>query len=296
MRLRPLELSLACAAAMMAPTALAQTMSDARFEQRLKALLDTNEIERFHNVYGYQQDKSLFFENIELFADKGSVGIFQNAEYREKAGLERLWYGHWAHLSHYAFVPVDGLLNDHIMFQPVVTLAPDGQTATLRGRGRGYITSYQETLKGQGTKGFDDHFVDASGKQASTGHLALIQDYIYENRFVKEGGAWKLQRWNICIYATGTYGRGYADMPVAGTMGNPDDAKPGARRRLDLEEGQPERSQDLFPENAMGPDRVLTPEESGCFVAKNQIMSRSSVVPFSFVNPVNGRPVRWVNR
>jgi len=266
-------------------------------ERRIKALLDGNEIERLYSIYGYQQDKSLFVENIDLFADKGAAAVFQNAEYRGKDGLARFWFGHWAHLTHNAFVPVDGLMNDHLLFQPVVTVSPDGNSARLRGHGRGYITSYQGKIReGQSTDGFTDKVVNADGVQQSAGPLGLVQDYIYEHRFVKEDGAWKLQRWTLCIYTTGKYGRGYADLPIPGTMGNGADARHGDRRAIDMENERPERPHTLYPENPVGPDKVLSSEETGCFIAKNQVMARSAVVPFSFVNPVTGKAVTWRNR
>lgn len=279
-------------------SALAQSISAPRTtESRIKALLDTNELERFYSIYGYQQDKSLYFENIELFVERGAAAVFQNAEYRGKDGLARFWFGHWGHLTHGAYAPVDGLMNDHLLFQPIVTLSPDGQTARLRGHGRGYITSYQGQIRvGQNTESFTDKVVDEDGVQRSAGPLALVQDYIYEHSFAKEDGAWKLRRWTLCIYATGKYGRGYADLPIPGTMGNDTNAKHGDRRAMDMESERPERPQALFPDNPTGPDHVLSAAETGCFVAKNQVMARSAVVPFSFVNPVTGRQVTWSNR
>ena len=291
----PLAIALMSAGAAQAQD-IRQDASEEQFEQRIKRALDVNEIQRFYSIYGYQQDKSLFFENIQLFTDSGASAVFQNAEYREKAGLERFWYGHWAHLTHHAFMPVDGLMNDHWLFQPVVTLSEDGQSARLRGHGRGYITSYQGQIRaGSSSESFTDKFVDESGQQQSLGPLALVQDYIYEHVFVKEDDAWKIKRWTICIYATGKYGRGYADIPVPGFMGNSPDAKPGERAQYDLV-NQPERPQVLYPENPTGPDRVLSAEETGCFVAKNQVMAYATVVPFSFDNPVTGKPVTWENR
>jgi hypothetical protein len=45
-----------------------------------------------------------------------------------------------------------------------------------------------------------------------------------------------------------------------------------------------------------GPDRVETPEEYGCFFAKNQTMVHSVVLPFHFPNPVTGQMVTWENK
>jgi hypothetical protein len=288
--------SLALAAAVL-PVAWSATAhaEEKPVEERIKALLDINELERFHSVYGYQQDKSLFNENVDLFVEKGSSTIFQNALYKDKTGIRRMWLGNWGRLTYDAYMMIDGLMNDHLMFQPVFTLSEDRQSAKMRARGRGYITTFDGDI-GKRTIAFGDHYVKEDGTREATGNLSLVQDYIYENTFVKDNGTWKLKDWNICIYATSSYSRGYADLPIPGKMGNGPDVKPGERRHVDLEEGKPENPQELFPGNPNGPDQVLTPEDTGCYVAKNQIMSRSAVVPFHYPNPVTGQPVVWENR
>src|SRR5690606_21368073 len=61
----------------------------------------------------------------------------------------------------------DGVLNDHVQLQPVVTVAPDGLTAKARSRELGMTGVYES--HGEWSEG------------------------IYENTFVKEDGVWKFK-------------------------------------------------------------------------------------------------------
>ncbi len=282
-----------------ASAALAQ--SDARFErlvERAQRVADVIEIERLKSVYGYQQDKSLFSEQVDLFANEGAYAIFQNGKFREHEGLRRLWYGHWARLTAGTLMHLDGFLNDHFIVQPVITVAPDGKSAKARFRARDYVFNYTAPFphppQHKTAADAQDHYTE-DGKIKGAGPLNLIQDLIYENEYVREDGLWKMKGLTICIYANGTYGRGYADLPIPGQMGNPPDAKPGDRYTIDLTDTQPERSKELFPGNPVGPDEVISAEDLGCYIAKSHTMSRSAVYPFHYVNPVTQQPVLWKN-
>jgi hypothetical protein len=266
--------------------------------QRAQRVADVIEIERLKSVYGYQQDKSLFSEQVDLFAKEGAYAIFQNGKYREHDGLRRLWYGHWSRLTADTLMHLDGFLNDHFIVQPVITVAPDGKSAKARFRARDYVFNYTAPfpLPPQHKTAADaqDHYTE-DGKIKGAGPLNLIQDLIYENEYVREDGVWKMKGLTICIYANGTYGRGYADLPVPGQMGNPPWAKPGDRYTIDLTDTQPERSKELFPGNPVGPNEVISKEDLGCYIAKSHVMSRSAVYPFHYVNPVTQQPVLWKN-
>lgn len=265
--------------------------------QRAQRLSDIDQIERLHYIYGYQQDKMLWSEQVDLFAEHGASAIFQNAQYRDKTGVRRLWYGHWSRLTQGTLMQVDGVLNDHFQAQPVISLSGDGMSAQGRFRARDYVFNYAAPiLSGQSSGlGLGDQFV--TGQQVrQAGLLALLQDVLYENTFVKEDGIWKIKTFNLCIYASAPYERGYSDRPIPGWMGAGPDAKHGDRRQLDLEEGLPEGASDLFPANPTGPDAVFSASQSGCFIAKDQVMSRSAVFPFHYANPVTGGSVSWRNQ
>lgn len=242
-------------------------------EYRAGVIQDMEDVERFHYIYAYQQDKLLLGEQVDLFADHGSEVHFQNQVYLGKAGARRLWVGHWGPMTKNALMPIYGVLNDHFESQPVIDISPDRQSAMARFRA-------------------DDYDFTSGSTSRSSMHTQEVE---YENKYVKVGGKWEFKIWNLCIYADGSYGRGYADMPIPGQMGNAPDAAPGQVEKNELSEGTPENSNQLFPANATGPDRLETPEESGCFVAKDQTMVHSMVFPFHYPNPVTGKYVTWKN-
>jgi hypothetical protein len=279
------------------PEATGTASSLPELGRRAQRLSDIDQIERLHYIYGYQQDKMLWSEQVDLFAEHDASAIFQNAQYRDKTGVRRLWYGHWSRLTQGTLMQIDGVLNDHFQAQPVISVSSDGLTAHGRFRARDYVFNYAAPiLSGQSSGlGLGDQFV--SGQQVrQAGLLALLQDVLYENTFVKEDGVWKIKTFNLCIYASAPYERGYSDRPIPGQMGASADAKSGDRRKLDLEEGLPEGASDLFPANPTGPDAVLSAAQSGCFIAKDQVMSRAAVFPFHYANPVTGDTVSWRNQ
>ncbi|NLG74780.1 MAG: SnoaL-like domain-containing protein, partial [Xanthomonadaceae bacterium] len=189
------------------------------------------------------------------------------------------WVGNWAGFTGHADMPVFGAMIDHHQAQGVITVAPDRRTAKAR-----YRTSA-------------DRFFSRNGQGlTSAAYAAEGADHSvwYENEYLREDGVWKLHKLQVCIYAEGSVGSGYSDLPVPGRLGVPADAdedywKPRAR----LAEAPPVVP---YPENPKGPDRVESPSEHGCFSAKNQTMNRSVVLPFHFPNPVTGRPVIWENK
>jgi SnoaL-like domain len=245
----------------------------AELEYRAGVIQDMDDVERFHYVYGYQQDKLLLSEQVDLFAERGAEVHFQHGVFLGKEGAWRLWFGAWAKMTRNSGMPVYGQLNDHFESQPVIDISPDRQTAHARFRATDYVASYP----------------------GGPSNIDKMQDVTYENTFVKEDGKWKLKIWNLCIYADGSYGRGFADMPLPGQMGNPPGAAPGQTEEAELSEAVPELSHVLFPSNPFGPDRVETSEEAGCFLAKDQTMVRSMVFPFHYPNPVTGKYVTWKN-
>ena len=244
-----------------------------QLEYRAGVIQDMEDVERLHYIYAYQQDKLLFSEQVDLFADHGSELHFQNQVYLGKAGARRLWFGHWGPMTKNSLMPIYGVLNDHFESQPVIDISPDRQSAMARFRA-------------------DDYDFTSGATSRSSMHTQEVE---YENKYVKVDGKWEFKIWDLCIYADGSYGRGYADMPIPGQMGNAPDAAPGQVEKSELSEGSPENSNRLFPSNATGPDRLETAEENGCFVAKDQTMAHSMVFPFHYPNPVTGKYVTWKN-
>lgn len=128
----------------------------ASLQKRLERLQDANEVEIVQRTYGYFVDKAMWLEVSELFADSGTYEIGGRGVFiGPKRVLEYLRVGLGTER------PVEGRLINHMQFQPIVTVAADGKTANLRMKA----------------------LVMSSGGWG---------DVIYENRYVKENGIWKI--------------------------------------------------------------------------------------------------------
>ena len=131
---------------------------------RARHLADTVEIKRVQCQYGYYLDRSDWDSVLDLFTDDviaeyGNSGVYRGKEH-VRALLYAIGYGK-------SGLRV-GQLRDHIQLQPVVDVAPDGQSA--RGRWKALV------LLGQ------------------YGEYARWQTGPYENEYRKEGGRWKISR------------------------------------------------------------------------------------------------------
>lgn len=266
------------------PSAPITSTRDARsslttLEHRVGIVNDMNEIERFHHIYGWQQDYMLYYSQADLASDEPGEYRWKYGVFAGKEGARRMWVGNWAGFTGNADMPVFGAMIDHHQAQGVITVAPDRRTAKAR-----YRTSTDRFFSRNG-EGLTSQAFAAEGADHSVW---------YENEFVREQGMWKLKALQVCIYAEGAVGSGYSDLPTPGKLGVPLDA--GAdywQPRARLAEAPPVVK---YPQSPKGPDRVESPSEHGCFSAKNQTMNRSVVLPFHFPNPVTGERVVWENK
>ncbi|MDB5684899.1 MAG: hypothetical protein JWM75_2597 [Sphingomonas bacterium] len=156
---------LAVAALLLVAPAASSAQSSAdrlkALDARITRLEDANAIERVQRTYGYLVDKAMWTEVSELFADDGTLeiggrGIFVGRprvlEYLRKGlGTER---------------PTENRLINHMQFQPVTTVDPDGRTGHLRGRA--FVMSALQGFSGWGIP-------------------------LYENGYIKENGVWKIK-------------------------------------------------------------------------------------------------------
>lgn len=129
--------------------------------RRAAALADATEVENLQHAFGYYLDRKLYDDVADLFADDGSLefvarGAYVGREHIRKA-LET-FFGPTP-LAH-------GELFDHIMMDPVVTVAADG--------------------------------LHAAARTTQLAQLGVVRQYarweigVYENQFVKQDGRWKL--------------------------------------------------------------------------------------------------------
>ena len=127
-------------------------------DARITRLEDMNQIERLQRTYGYFVDKGQWTQLSKLFADDATLEI----------GGKGLFLGQDRVLEYMQTAfgddgPNPGFLGNHMQFQPIVDIAPDGKTGWLRGRA--YVMS--------------------------NGGWGLP---LYEDEFVKEDGVWKFKR------------------------------------------------------------------------------------------------------
>jgi ketosteroid isomerase-like protein len=131
---------------------------------RAQHLADTVEIKRLQSQYGYYLDRSDWDAVLDLLTDDVTAEYGNSGVFRGKARVRELLYAIGYGKSGLRV----GQLRDHIQLQPVIDIAPDGQSA--QGRWKALV------LLGQ------------------YGEYARWQTGPYENEYRKEGGRWKISR------------------------------------------------------------------------------------------------------
>ena len=146
--------------------------------QRIQVLVDAQTVRNLQNAYGYYVDRRMWDDVVDLFASDGAVEVSGIGVYRGRAGVRRAMERMGPQgLTH-------GILNDHLMFDTVVTVAPGGREAFARGVELGMI--------GDGDK-------DAARWDVT----------VFRNRFVKEGGLWKLREVRLYPHIRADYALGW---------------------------------------------------------------------------------------
>jgi hypothetical protein len=139
----------------------------ARVERRAQAAEDYIAVSNLQRAYGYYVDKFQWEHVADLFSRDAVLQINGRGKF---IGHERIR----EYMRHFG-PPERGHLMNHIQLQPVVHIAPDGQSARCRAR----------ALMQVGI--FGDH--------------ANWGEAIYENEYVKEDGTWKIS----CLRAYQTF-------------------------------------------------------------------------------------------
>ncbi|MEY4640963.1 MAG: hypothetical protein RLZZ227_957 [Pseudomonadota bacterium] len=168
-------------------------------QQRAQVLRDEQHIENLIRAYGYYVDRMDWSQVADLFTANGTVEYAQQGVYR---GPERIL----AFLAARGPAQLaDGVLNDHVQLQTVVSVAPDGQSARARSREWNMTGVYQ---------------------QAGSGRW---EDGLYENSFIKEDGVWKFATLHYYPTYISDYDKGWAAdaQPAPGPLADlPPDAPP----------------------------------------------------------------------
>ena len=218
--------------------------NNAELEKRIGMLEDIAAIRRIHFSYGYYIDYNRPEETAALFAKDVCV-VFLSGEYVGYEGVMRL-YGTWFQNLFTKGVrgPIEGFLLDHFQLQDVVTIAPDGKTA--KGRFRGILAG-----------GWHDDVLDTKPNEVPQ---QFWESGIYENDYVKEDGVWKIQRLNYMMQWQADYEAGWAKTTA---------------------HLQPAMA--CYPENPIGPDRILENAEY------RPTWPHRQEIKMSFAHPVLGQ-------
>ena len=184
MRARKLTLALILALTSAAP-ALAQQSSEARlaaYRERVERLEDADAIETLQATYGYYFDKGLWDDAADLFAADGTFEYGQRGVYVGQQRIRRALL---------LFGPEglgQGYLNTHMLLQPIITVAPDGKTATARWQGMVMLS-----------------------EPGANGVWGVGQ---YENAYVKDRGTWKISKLHFYVQAMADYDLGFSRGPL----------------------------------------------------------------------------------
>jgi hypothetical protein len=212
-------------------------------ERRVAQLEDESAIRRLQMAYGYYIDYNRPEEVAGLFAKDGSV-VFLSGEYVGHEGVMRL-YGTWFQnlFTRGERGPVKGLLLDHFQLQDVISVAPDRETA--KGRFRGILAGgWHDAILADKPEAMPQQFWEAG---------------LYENDYVREDGVWKIKRLNYLMQWQADYESGWAHT---------------------IAHLQPAVA--CYPENPVGPDFLLPPEEH------RETWPHRQAVEMSFAHPVLG--------
>jgi hypothetical protein len=150
----------------------------AKLTSRLQKMEDESAVQNLQNIYSYYLDRKMFDDIADLFTSDGAF-VLDEKQTRGKTEIRKLlatMYGE-PKLKY-------GELRDHINLYTVATVAPDGKNAGARStelRQIGLINDNQRWELG-----------------------------IYENKFVKEDGVWKIQVLAFFPRMTTPYEKGWA--------------------------------------------------------------------------------------
>ncbi len=196
----------------------------ASLQQQINLIEDRKAIERLQQQWGYYVSEGMAREAAALFSDSpvASIEYAQQGVYLGKAHIE-------AFLK--ATAPAARELRETPMMQAVIHVAPDGLSARARWR----------SLVMGGVYGQDGRW----------------QEGPYENVYVKENGAWKIQKLHWYVTMTGSYDKGWHQQP--------------------------------YP--AAGPLKTPAPDRPPSQVY--QSFPSFFLPPYHYVNPVTGDPVTW---
>jgi hypothetical protein len=143
-----------------AAAALAESLDV--LEHRLGLLEDMTQLERMNSIYGYYLAHLQWDDLTGIFSPTGTIEIAMRGVYAGSASVRR-------NLDLYGKATDSqfGLEHNHMQFQPVIDVAPDGQSAKMRSRALSIMGQWERYSQWMGG--------------------------VYENDYIKEDGVWKIK-------------------------------------------------------------------------------------------------------
>jgi SnoaL-like domain len=171
----------------------------AALDKRVGLLEDAVQLERMNSIYGYYLAHLQWDDLTGIFSPSGSIEIAMRGVYAGRASVRR-------NLDLYGKATDSqfGLQHNHMQFQPVISIAPDGQSARMRSRALSIMGQYERYAQWMGG--------------------------VYENEYVKENGVWKIKHDQVFNTYFTPYAVGWKDVqprpPPGITASNPPDLPP----------------------------------------------------------------------
>lgn len=184
----------------------------------VREISDIAEIENLQTIYGYYLATLEWDALTELFTDDGTIEIALRGVYVGKPAVRR-------NLDLYGKQGLDhGVLHNHMQFQPVVHVSPDGRTAKLRSRAFSMMGNFERNGTWMGGT--------------------------YVNEFVKEGDVWRFHTDRQVNTYFAPYETGWKDLPQRLAPGITDSNPP---------DRPPTGHFDLYPRNFLPPYHYPNP-------------------------------------
>lgn len=165
---------------------------------RVGLLEDAAIIENLHAMYGYYLATLEWDSLTDLWAPEGTIEIALRGVYVGKPAVRR-------NLNLYGQQGLDdGVLHNHMQYQPVIDVAADGLTAKMRSRAFSMMGNY--------------------------GKNGTWMGGVYENTYVKRDGIWRIESDHVINTYFAPYDVGWKELPPRDAPGitgsNPPDAPP----------------------------------------------------------------------
>ncbi|HEU4626347.1 MAG TPA: nuclear transport factor 2 family protein [Steroidobacteraceae bacterium] len=174
-----------------AQTAAARKAQIAALEARVDRIKDANDIKRLQRAYGFYLDKGMWDEMADLFAADATAEYAHDGVY---VGQDHI-RAYFKKLGHDRNGLAYGEINNHMILQGVVHVAPDGMTARARWRALIQAGEYKKSARwGEGP---------------------------YEIAYVKDNGVWKIQKLHWYVTFVAPYEGGWAKVKPIDALVSP---------------------------------------------------------------------------